>query len=176
MKQGYVHFYYGDGKGKTTAAAGMTLRCAGHGLRVLFSQFLKSGYSGEITALKHVAESVDTRRFHSQKRAVWEMTVDERCRLAEESREGLKTVAAAVERNNYSLVVLDELLNAVKGDLLEADEICRFLENRNPAVEYVLTGRILPDAVRPYGDYITQMVKIRHPYDEGVTARLGVER
>lgn len=175
METGLVHFYIGDGKGKSTAAAGMALRMIGNGFRVLYTQFLKSSESAEVRMLRGFPDHLDFYSFNSQKKAVWNMNEEEKETLRSESLDGLQKITELLKRKNYQLVVLDELLNALRNGTIRASELEEFLIGREKPTEYILTGRIRDDALFQHADYITEMKKISHPYDRGIRAREGVE-
>ena len=168
-ENGLVQIYYGDGKGKTTAAFGLAFRCAGWGRRVVIAQFLKSSPCGELTAAERfptltVLRSKGIHKFTFQKKAV----------VAENCRTLLRQAAELARAEDARLLVLDEVIDALRG-FLPQEELCAFLDERPAGLEVVLTGHSLPEALERRADYITHMVKEKHPYDRGVTARREIE-
>ena len=159
-ENGLVQIYYGDGKGKTTAAFGLAFRCAGWGRRVVIAQFLKSSPCGELTA----AERFPTFQMNDEEKAV----------VAENCRTLLRQAAELARAEEARLLVLDEVIDALRG-FLPQEELCAFLDERPAGLEVVLTGHSLPEALERRADYITHMVKEKHPYDRGVTARREIE-
>lgn len=171
--RGLVHLYVGDGKGKSTAAMGLALRALGRGKRVYLCQFLKKGQSGELEPLARLGAvinpgaRVDTFTFR--------MTPDQKEDCARRSGQCLEECAQAMAAGEYDLVVLDEAVDGVNKGMLSCEALVRAVEGRHPAVEVVLTGRQPDPRLEALADYYTQFVCRRHPYQEGIPARPGVE-
>lgn len=170
--KGLVHIYCGSGKGKTTAAAGLALRCAGSGGKVVFYQFLKDGRSSEIAVLKKipgitVIDGPDEMKF------TFQMTDEEKRALAKRFLEDLEKIRAEAE--DAAMAVLDEALDAVNLGFLPLEKLTGFIDGRSEATEVVLTGRDPAAELCERADYITDMQKIKHPYDLGIKARPGIE-
>jgi cob(I)alamin adenosyltransferase len=174
MNLGLVHLYIGDGKGKTTAAAGLAVRAVGDGIPVLFVQFLKNQPSGELESFRKLGITV--LRGKAGEGFTDTMTTGE----LEESRDihnqNLRAALDAARRGECGLLVLDEAMAALNLNLLDGELIRDFLDHRPEGVEVVLTGRNPPQWLLDRADYITEMKKLRHPYDKGITARLGIEQ
>ena len=167
-----IHLYYGEGKGKTTAAAGLALRAAGSGLHVLFVQFFKSGASGEIRALSHV-ENVEllTPSLHYGRYKT--LSDDQKAAVGDHYAFLLRE---ATERaSGYDLIVLDEAVAAYNYAMLDRDALLSFLRREGSNREIVLTGRDPAPELLALADYATEMRKEKHPYDRGITARKGIE-
>ena len=170
---GLIHLYCGNGKGKTTAATGLSVRCAGAGGRVIFCQFGKDGTSSELRVLENVPGIrvlVCPERFGFYKR------------MSEETREKAqaaytalleKALAAAAEE--AELLVLDEAVSAMNHGMIPEDRVLDFLDRKPGGLEVVVTGREPPEALQQRADYITEMVKRKHPFDQGIAARKGIE-
>ena len=157
-----VHLYCGEGKGKTTAAMGLALRMAGRGKRVVVAQFLKGADSGERYALAMLPQ-VTLLPLPERVKFSFQLTPEER--EAEQAR----YLALA----DCGLLVLDEVCAAVNTGLLPLEEVISCLDRA--AGEVVLTGRDPDPALVGRADYITEMGKLRHPFDLGTAARPGVE-
>ena len=171
---GLIHIYCGDGKGKTTAAAGLALRYAGSGGRVLFVQFLKDGSSSEIPllgGLPGIRVLVCPRSFGF----TFAMDEAERRKAGEAYRELLAQACQEAVRMGDGLLVLDEALAASEAGLLEEEELAAFLEQKPAGLEVVLTGRRAGERLLALASYVTRMECVRHPYQEGVKARAGIE-
>lgn len=169
---GLIHLYCGDGKGKTTAALGLALRAAGSGRKVLLLQFLKDGKSSEFAALGSVP-GIET---VPQKRAfgfTWTLTEEEKAE-ARDYYTGLLETAFA-RAGDFDLLVLDEALGACAAGLLEEKRLLELLRGRPEDLEAVLTGRGPSQALLDAADYVTEMKKVKHPYERGVPARPGIE-
>ena len=161
-ENGLVQIYYGDGKGKTTAAFGLAFRCAGWGRRVVIAQFLKSSPCGELTAAERFP-TLTVLRSKGIHKFTFQMNDEEKAVVAENCRTLLRQAAE-----------LAEVIDALRG-FLPQEELCAFLDERPAGLEVVLTGHSLPEALERRADYITHMVKEKHPYDRGVTARREIE-
>ncbi len=162
----------GDGKGKTTAAFGMALRAAGHGMRVCIVQFLKGKWpSGEVSASERFEDMLEIHRFGEG--FTWDSaTHDEDIRIA---REAWGFAAGVLERGEYDLVVLDELTFLVKYGMVPEAEILTVLRNRPKAMHVVVTGRGASAGLIELADTVTEMVPVKHAFDNGVAATRGVE-
>ena len=175
MNQGRIHVYCGDGKGKTTAAIGLSVRSCGHGWPVVLSQFLKGANSGELKILRtldnyHIVESPKkTMKF------VFQMNDEEKAECRRQVQQHFRDTVAAVKEYGALLLVMDEVLDAVSLGMLDDEELADFLKNRPAELEVVMTGRAPTPCVEPLCDYITRMTKVRHPFDKGLNARNGVE-
>ena len=172
-QQGLVHIYYGDGKGKTTAAFGLAFRCAGWGKRAVIAQFLKSSPCGEVTAAERFPELTVLRNKGIGK-FTFQMNEAEKAATAAECLALFRRAAALAAEEQVRLLVLDEVIDAVRG-FLPMEELCAFLDGRPEGLEVVLTGHSLPEELGRRADYITRMAKEKHPYDRGITARREIE-
>ena len=171
METGLVHIYCGDGKGKTTAAAGLAARCAGGGGRAAFFQFLKGNTSGERAAL--IKSGVDVIDGYENLGKVWTFTDEQVCDMFvwyEDKFKEIREIAV-----NYDLLVLDEAIDAVNYGYIRRDTILNFLNEKPAGLEVVLTGRNPERVFLEIADYVTEMRKIKHPYDKGIAARKLIE-
>lgn len=168
-----IHIYCGNGKGKTTAAVGLAVRAAGAGKKVLFVQFFKNGVSSEIRVLQKT-ENVHVLFEPKYYGRVSNMTPEER----EESKKAymrlFEECAALVQAGRADLAVLDEAVSACNHGILEEEKVLAFLDGARDA-EIVLTGRDPDERLLSRADYVTEMVKRKHPYDGGIPARKGIE-
>ena len=165
-ENGLVQIYYGDGKGKTTAAFGLAFRCAGWGRRVVIAQFLKSSPCGELTAAERFP-TLTVLRSKGIHKFTFQMNDEEKAVVARNCRKLFQEAVALARAEDARLLVLDEVIDALRG-FLPQEELCAFLDERP-------TGHSLPEALERRADYITHMVKEKHPYDRGVTARREIE-
>lgn len=172
-QQGLVQIYYGDGKGKTTAAFGLAFRCAGWGRRVVIAQFLKSGASGEVMAAECFPELtvMRTKEIH---KFTFQMNEEEKAATARNCQDLFRQATALAVEQQARLLVMDEVIDASRG-FLPMDELCAFLDNRPEGLEVVMTGHSLPQELADRADYITHVRKEKHPYDKGVMARKEIE-
>ncbi len=169
--RGLVQVYTGNGKGKTTAAFGLAVRAAGHGIPVYIGQFLKGIQYGELSLESFTDGLVKIEQFGSDS-LVHEITDNDR-QLAVD---GLNRTREAVQSGRYGIVILDEINVALHMELLEPDAVMELIRHRPAHVELVLTGRYAPDSVLEVADLITEMREVRHPYHDGVQARKGIEK
>lgn len=171
---GLIHLYTGEGKGKTTAALGLALRAAGQGIPVVILQFLKGRPTGELASLERIP-SITLLRGEEGLGFASAMTPDQRERCGKRHDEMLRRGLAAAREGRCGLLILDEVTGALRHGLLEEAPLRAYLRDPAPGVELVLTGRNPPDWLLDRADYVTEMKKIRHPYDKGVAAREGIE-
>ncbi|MEW6771406.1 MAG: cob(I)yrinic acid a,c-diamide adenosyltransferase [Bacillota bacterium] len=173
MSRGLVMVFTGDGKGKTTAALGMALRAWGHGMRVLVIQFVKSARveTGERLAAARLGERFVIKTLGEG--FVFEGEDVERHRVA--ARRALETAREAVQSGEYDLVVLDEIIHALKHGLVSEEELVALIAAKSPAVHLVLTGRDAPEAIVARADLVTEMRAVKHHYRSGVPAQKGIE-
>jgi cob(I)alamin adenosyltransferase len=170
LVKGLIQVYTGDGKGKTTAAFGLALRAAGAGLKVYIMQLVKRSASSEIRALAKF-KSITIEQCG---RGCFIKGKPKQVDIAH-ARRGLVKAARIIGSGKYSLVILDELNGALNAGLIKTKDVIRIIKNKPEKVELVLTGRYCPACVIKHADLITEMKNIRHPYDKGVPARLGIE-
>ena len=171
--EGLIHLYCGDGKGKTTAAVGLSVRAAGAGLPVVFAQFFKTGSSGEISLLRQLP-GVRVLVCAQNPGRFSRMTEDQRSQ-ARENYAALLESAWQAARENPGLLVLDECISACNHGLLDTEKLAALLDSRPAGLEVALTGRNPPALLADRADYITEMRKLRHPFDQGIRARRGIE-
>jgi cob(I)alamin adenosyltransferase len=169
--KGYVQVYTGDGKGKTTAALGLTLRAVGAGRKVYIAHFMKKGDYSEMAAMKSLSDWVTSEQFGTGRFV--RGNPDETDRAA--ARKGLEALTAALEGGLFQLVIADEINVAAACGLLDAHDLLDLISRRPAQVELVLTGRgALPDVVAA-ADLVTEMRSVKHYFEQGVAARKGIE-
>ena len=167
-----IQLYCGDGKGKTTAAAGLAVRAAGAGLRVLFIQFLKDGTSSEISMLKRLG--IRTICAHCSS-FTFRMDSAEKEKMKERHDALLWEALAAMRDHTADVIVLDEIMAAVGTGLADETLIQMLLQECPPQTELVLTGRDPTREMLDAADYISRIDAVRHPYEKGIAARKGIE-
>lgn len=163
-----LHLYWGDGKGKTTAAMGLALRALGHGRRVVVLQFLKDGTSGEIALLRRCGAEV-----HACPNAkfTWLMTEAERAEARQHNTAALRAALDAP----FDLLVLDEACAACRYQLVDEALLQQAAAMAKQGREVVLTGRDPAPWMQEAADYSTELRAVRHPYTRGIPAREGIE-
>ena len=175
MQQGLIHIYCGDGKGKTSAAIGQAVRAAGRGMEVTIARFLKNQDSGEICFLQglpHICLLSCGRDFGF----TWNMT-EEQKKEAQEAYTQLLEEAfdRASSSKEGGLLVLDEASGAAAMGFIPLKRLLERLDRRPENLEVVITGRGPAQELLDRADYITRMEAVRHPYEKGITARIGIE-
>jgi len=171
-RKGLVEVFTGNGRGKTSAALGVVLRAVGHDFRVCVIHFMKGNYPyGEQKALARLP-NVTVQVFGGLS------FVDPKNVKPEDKAEAKKALDAgreAVMSGKYDLVVLDEVNVATAWGLVELDEVIKLIKEKPEGVELILTGRYADRKVVKLADLVTEMVAIKHPYDEGIEARAGLD-
>ena len=170
-KEGFVHIYTGDGKGKTTAAIGLTVRALGAGLKVVFVQFFKPGDSSEVKVLK---ELPNLRYFSFGKKGFRKGDIPE-----EEKNlilSGWAKVKEFLKSENLDVLVLDEFTYCVNWGIIPLQEVVKALKDRTLSLEVVITGRKAPEELLELADLVTFMKKVKHYFDENTPARKGIEK
>ena len=171
-EKGLVQVFTGNGKGKTTAALGTVLRAAGHGFKVFIVFFMKGKYEyGEFSTLARLP-NVNMASFGLRK-----LIYPGQASPEEKEQAALALAAAheAVISGNYDLVVMDEVNVALGFNLIELDEVIKIIKEKPPDVELILTGRYADPRLIELADLVTEMVKVKHPFDKGIKARKGIE-
>lgn len=162
-----LHLMIGNGKGKTSSAAGAALRAAGHGKKVVFAQFLKDGSSGEISVLQTIP-GVTVVIPPVNYGFTFQMNEQQRAETAAAYNDMLERIAG----EEAFLIVLDEALHALNAGLIEREKLEKVLEKD---CEIIITGYDPPEYLTERADYISDVKKIKHPYDKGVSAREAIE-
>lgn len=169
-----VHIYYGDGKGKTTAAMGLALRMLGTGRKVFIVQYLKGSASGEIRALLRL-EGATVLRGRAGTKFIWQMTEEEKQETRDLQMRQLGLAFTAAHEDRAQMLVLDEALDAVSTGTLDEGALIDVIKGCPPEVEIVITGRQPSARLLELADYVTHMQKEKHPFDQGIQARSGIE-
>lgn len=172
---GLIHIYCGDGKGKTTAAVGLAVRCAGRGNKVLLVQFLKSRDSGELYLLAKLPD-IEIMRGKESKKFTFQMNEEEKHSLLIEHNKMFEQVLAKIKNGGYSLLILDEVIGALNAKVFEMPKLIEFLRHKPENLEVVLTGRNPAPELVEIADYVSEMRKVKHPMDKGIMAREGIEK
>jgi cob(I)alamin adenosyltransferase len=171
-EKGLLVVFTGNGKGKTTAALGMAVRAAGHGMKVLILQFIKGAWTyGELHSLGKM-EEVEIKPLGSG--FTWKKeSLEEDRGLAEA---GWEEAVSEMRRSHYDMIVLDELNVVLSYGLLPREAVVETLKNRPAKPHIVVTGRNAPDELIAIADLVTEMKEIKHPFrDRGLKAAKGIE-
>lgn len=168
------HIYYGDGKGKTTAAVGLAVRAAGSKLKVLFVQFLKTEFSGERHMLSHM-ENVTLTFCPLELKFTFEMDEKEKAQASKVFKGIFERSVTTALTEKYDMVIFDEIIEAINANMLSESEVFEFITNAPTSMEIVMTGHNPPQRFIDIADYVTEFKNIKHPYDRGITGRIGIE-
>ena len=168
----YIQVYTGNGKGKTTAALGLSIRAAGHGLKTYIGQFMKGQHYGELTALRDnpcitIEQYGDIECIRRDQATQKHM---------DQAEQGLIKARDAMLSGQYDLVVLDEINVTIWFGLLTVKQILEFLDQRPESVELILTGRNAPQELIEHADLVSEIKEVKHYYNQGILARDGIER
>lgn len=184
MKNGLMHIYYGDGKGKTTAAIGLAIRAAGAGQSVTFCQFMKGNETSELQILKDIP-NIQIIRSEREYPFFQQMTEAKKREITVVHNQIIKKLIAknqtkaAVEPSQLhtpsDMIILDELTYPLLWDLIDKEAVKELVKMCRKKVEIVITGRSPEPWLMDCADYITEMKKQKHPFDYGMDARLGIE-
>lgn len=174
MEQGLIHIYTGNGKGKTTAATGLSLRALGHGLNVCYAYFHKRpenyGYT-EIRSLKKLGAEVhgiaEGHPFFDK-----DIVAEQHAELTEKQ---FKQLVEHVKNQQFDLLILDEVVVSVRNGFLPEALLTDFMSNKPKKLEMVLTGREATANLINLADYVSDIRKVKHPYDRKISAREGIE-
>ena len=171
---GLIHVYTGTGKGKTTSAVGLAIRALGAGLKVCYASFHKDpdkyGYH-EIKELQELGARV---MVFAKGHPHLDKSIDEG-KICTDVVAAIETISALLASETIDLLVMDEILISVRDRYLNEDILLQFIKNKPQFMELVLTGRGATPSVMELADYVSEIQKIKHPYDEGVVSRKGIE-
>lgn len=191
-KTGYVQVYTGNGKGKTTAALGITMRASGAGMKIAFIQFMKAlGYSEQkiLPTLPGVTwKTLGKPFFIAKAGSISKEELAEygdSCVVFEEGNppaeyvkminDGFAEAREMVLSGDYDMVVLDEINCTMFFGLLDVEKVLELIWNKPAHTELILTGRCAPEKIIEAADLVTEMREIKHYYNDGVQARRGIE-
>jgi cob(I)alamin adenosyltransferase len=171
LKKGYIHVYTGPGKGKTTSAIGLGARTAGAGMKVHMIQFMKGRRYSELESIDKIPNFSFVQHGRDEfvnKENPEKIDID----LAQKGFSHAKDV---IKKGTYDMVILDEINVAVDFNLIDVHEVIKLIEEKPEGLELVLTGRYAHPELTRCADYVTEMLEIKHPYQQGVEARKGID-
>jgi cob(I)alamin adenosyltransferase len=171
-KRGYIQVYTGNGKGKTTAAIGLAIRAAGAGLKVYIAQFIKLGDYSEIKALERFSDLITVKQF-GLGRFTDGRPLPEDIKAAQK---GLSRIKAIMAGGKYKVMILEEANVAAKFGLIRVQDLLGLIINKPYDLELVITGRYASARVIENADLVTEMMPIKHYFEKGVPARVGIEK
>lgn len=179
LKKGLIHYYHGNGKGKTSTLIGTLIRAHGHGLKTILLQFLKlhsnsddnNGYfMGEIYFLKNVMQ---VKQFGSGKFVMPNEPLSEID--IQKAQEGFECVKKIIRSGKYDVIAIDEIVDTIALNLVKLEDFIDILKNKPSHVEVIFTGYNYIQSLVDIADYVTNINMIKHPYYSGIDARKGIE-
>lgn len=176
LSLGLVQIYTGDGKGKTTAALGQALRAVGHGFSVIVIQFLKTADSGELHSVEKHHPDFVIYRFETQKKFFWNLDEKEKEELKKEINIAMEFARKTLSEEKCNILILDEILGALHNKTISLEEIKELIKIKPFHMELILTGRNAPAELIDMADLVTEMKKIKHPIDNNISSREGIEK
>jgi cob(I)alamin adenosyltransferase len=171
-KKGYTQVYTGNGKGKTTAAIGLAIRAAGAGLKVFIAQFVKMGDYSEIKALKRFSDLITVEQFGLGRFTNGKPTPED----IKAAQEGLERVKSVMVSDEYNIIIMEEANVAAMLGLFAVQDLLKIIINKPYDKELVITGRGASPRIIEMADLVTEMKDIKHYYQIGVRARVGIEK
>jgi len=172
FSKGLIQVFTGDGKGKTTAALGTIMRASGHGLRVYIIFFMKGDYAyGERKILSQLPNV--TVAWYGDDNFVFPGKLKKE--QIEKAEQAFESARLALTSGKYDLVIMDEINVAVAFQLISIEKVLALIKQKPPDVELILTGRKADSRLIQAADLVTEMVKVKHPYDIGIGSRMGIE-
>lgn len=172
---GCVHVYCGNGKGKTTCGMGLCVRAAGYGYRVLIYQFMKDNTTSERKAMEKIPGITFVPGLKEEKFS-FQMTQEEKEARKRFYKEKFREVTEKAEKENYDVLFLDEVIYTIRAGLFEEQILVEWLKQKPEHLEVILTGQDPGEELLLCADYVSELKKIRHPFDRGLGARDGIER
>lgn len=171
LEKGFIHIYTGNGKGKTTAAIGLGIRATGEGLKVYMIQYMKGRRYSESDALKNMKNFTVVQFGRDEfvsKENPEQIDID----LA---RKGFEHAKEIIKNGEHDLIILDEINVAVDFKLIPLKDVLKLMDEKPEKVELVLTGRYVhPDMVKQ-ADLVSEILEIKHPYQNGIQSRKGID-
>ena len=172
LMKGYIQVYTGNGKGKTTAALGLSVRAAGAGLKVFIVQFLKMGDYSEIKAFERFSDLITIEQYGLGRFVRGKPLPED----IEAGRKGFKRIKAIIEAGEQDVLVIEEGNVAVAFGLFSVQELLDAIEKKPENMEIIITGRGAAPELIERADLVTEMKEIKHYYQQGVKARIGIEK
>lgn len=195
-KKGLVQVYTGDGKGKTTASLGLALRALGHNMSVYMIQFMKGGDTGEMFSIQKYLPNFNLVQFgrdalKEKQMKIISFEADEKKENflsdkeryiffsdkteTEPSRMGFEHAKNIISSGAHDVVILDEINCVLGREMVPIEDVLELLRSKPGHVEVILTGRDAPKEIKDFADLVSEVKRVKHPYDSGILARKGIE-
>lgn len=174
MDKGLIHIYTGNGKGKTTAAVGLTVRCVGSGEKVVFTQLMKGNHSSERKILEQL-DGVFVIPAEKTFGFSWTLTDEEKAEAKEVYTRQFDAAVAKAAEEGCRMIVFDEMISAYNNNMIDREHVLDFLKHKPEHLEVVLTGRDPEAELVDLASYVSDIQKVKHPYENGIPFRKGIE-
>ena len=175
MKQlGYIHIYCGDGKGKTTTGMGLCARAAGSGLKVLIYQFMKDNSTCERKVLEQIP-GITFENGLSREKFSFQMSPEEKQERKKYYESQFCRITEKARSEKYDLLFLNEIIYTIRAGLFDETLLLSWLREKPEELEVVLTGQDPSPRLVEAADYVSEIRKKKHPFDQGIPARRGIE-
>lgn len=171
-KRSYIHIYCGDGKGKTTSALGLCIRAAGAGKLVYIYQFMKDNSSSEINTLNWIPNIT---RLHGEEKIKFSFLMTQDTINSQREKNNQKFLEVVNMAKNADVLFLDEVVYAIGLNLLSEELVIQFLKSKPKQLEVILTGQGPSMELLQLADYVSEIKKLKHPFDNGLTSRKSIE-
>lgn len=171
-EKGYIQVYTGNGKGKTTASIGLSIRAIGAGYKVFIGQFLKGMKYSELTTFEMFADQIEIKQLGGECFVFGKPSGEDIRRAVD----GLRICKEKIMSGKFDVVIMDEINVAVSLGLVPLDEVINIMDNKPESVELIMTGRNAHEKIMEKADLVTEMREIKHYYQKGVEAREGIEK
>ena len=171
IEKGLIQVYTGNGKGKTTAAMGLGLRATGEGLNVYMIQFMKGRRYSEVDAIEKISNFTLVQYGRDEfvsKEKPDQIDID----LA---KKGFNHAKKIINEGKFDIVILDEINVAVDFNLIPLKELVKLIEEKPKHIELILTGRYAHPEIVRMSDLVSEILEIKHPYQNGVQSRKGID-
>ncbi len=169
--KGFIQVYTGNGKGKTTAAIGLSIRAVGAGKKVFFAQFVKGKPYSEINVLKELLPAITIKQYGLGCFIKKQPTKAD----IESAQKGLQEIKKIIQTDSYDVIVLDEANIALFFNLFSVKDLIEIVQSKPPETEIIITGRYAPEEIIAIADLVTEMKEVKHYYNSGIEARKGIE-
>jgi cob(I)alamin adenosyltransferase len=170
--KGYIHIYTGNGKGKTTAALGLAIRAAGAGLKVFMAQFIKGRQYSELNSLSRLSDLITVEQYGLPQFLNGKPSVSD----IEAARDGFERVKSSMLSGRFDVIIVDEGNVAVTYGLISKQDLLDLIAMKPETLELVITGRDALPEIIDKADLVTEMKAVKHYFNKGVNARIGIEK